>query len=327
MESKDDFRRKLTTKLIESISNGTAPWQRPWRKFTLPLPHNPITEKPYRGANSLWLSMQDFSDSRWMTYKQALENGWQVRKGEKGTLIEYWKIFEEQENNENGVEAIKKIRLQQPQVFRAVVFNAEQIDHIPPIENKIVDWAPHDAAEALLKGSGAFIRHDQQSRAFYRPASDSIHLPHRSQFHDSDGYYATALHELAHWTGHSSRLNRDQQGAHGSADYAREELRAEIGAYFICATLGIPSNVQNHASYIDCWCALLQKDHNELFRAARDAARIQDFLMQDALKITPSYPEAEQSSNTPKLNLREIGKRAGSESLAHRSPSSWSQFV
>lgn len=326
MESKDEFRRKLTARLIEEISNGTAPWQRPWSKSIPPLPHNPVTEKPYRGANSLWLSMQNFSDSRWMTYKQASENGWQVRKGEKGTLIEYWKIFEEKENNENAVETAKNITLQRPQVFRAIVFNAEQIDDIPPIENKIVDWTPHDSAEALLKGSGAFIRHDQQSRAFYRPASDSIHLPHRSQFHDSNGYYATALHELAHWTGHSSRLNRDQQGAYGTADYAREELRAEIGAYFICATLGIPSKVHNHASYIDSWCASLAEDHNELFRAARDAARIQDFILQSAPNMTPTSLETQQSSNVAKLDLRELGKRAGSVSLPHP-PSSRRQLV
>ena len=128
MKNRNEFREELTKELINSLRNGTAPWQRPWDSSTPELPHNPITKNKYRGANSLWLSMQNYSDSRWMTYKQALENGWQVKKGEKGTLIEYWKIFDEQE--ENGITNIKKIQLERPQVFRAVVFNAAQIDNI-----------------------------------------------------------------------------------------------------------------------------------------------------------------------------------------------------
>lgn len=316
MENRNEFRERLTKELIESIKNGTAPWQRPWKNSAPELPYNPITEKQYRGANSLWLSMQNHSDSRWMTYKQALENGWQVRKGEKGTLIEYWKIFDEQEEVKNGITNIKKIQLERPQVFRAVVFNAEQIDNIPPADEPMRDWDRHEKAEGLLKRSGAFIRHDQHSRAFYRPASDSIHLPQRSQFNDADGYYATALHELGHWTGHHSRLDRDQRGAYGSADYAKEELRAEIGAYFLCAALALPNRVEHHASYIDIWCHTLNDDHNEIFRAARDAWKIQEFLNTPPLtaESTPSSRHTEPRQDIS-IKLAALGARAGRDAM------------
>lgn len=316
MESKDEFRRKLTTKLIEAISNGTAPWQRPWSGIPRQLPHNPITGKPYRGANSLWLSMQDFPDSRWMTYKQASENGWQVRKGEKGTLIEYWKVFEDRKIEKEDSSTITRVPLERPQVFRAVVFNAAQIDNIPPVKDTSNGWKPEQAAEELLKRSGAFIRHDQSHRAFYRPASDSIHLPQRHQFHSAHGYYATAIHELGHWTGHQTRLKRDLSGSYGSENYAKEELRAELAAYFVCTSLGLPNNVEHHASYVDSWCRLLQYDPNEIFRAARDASKIQDFLDVLTPAVEPPVTKrAVQHCTDFSADLALLGQRAGTESM------------
>lgn len=142
------------------------------------------------------------------------------------------------------------------------------------------NWAPEVQAETILIGSGASIYHDQDTRAFYSPTSDDIHLPPRSMFSNATKYYATALHELGHWTGHESRLGREISNRFGTEDYAREELRAELASFFLVSRLGIPHDPTNHAAYIGSWIKALQHDHNEIFRAAGDAEKITAFVLQ-----------------------------------------------
>jgi antirestriction protein ArdC len=139
-----------------------------------------------------------------------------------------------------------------------------------------------DAAEHILKNSGATIRHDQTDRAFYNRSSDSIHLPPKQAFKDAAGYYGTALHELAHWTGHPSRLDRatlNETYQFGDISYAREELRAELASVFLAAERGIPHEPEQHAAYVGSWIKTLKEDKNEIFRAAHDASRAADFLL------------------------------------------------
>ncbi len=237
---KKEYAEEVAAKIIEQLEQGTAPWQKPWKPGELSLPYNASTGKEYRGINSMWLAMQGHGDPRWMTYNQANDAGAQVRKGSKGTKIVYWKTHDEEKaKDENGKPIIgedgkpKMIRvaLERPRAFHAVVFNAEQIDGLPALAPKIIAPEPerHARAEAILGNSGANIQHVAGNRAFYRPSTDSITLPERGQFDSADGYYATALHELGHWTGHPSRLDRDLAHPFGSEGYAREELRAEIG--------------------------------------------------------------------------------------------------
>ena len=159
-----------------------------------------------------------------MTYQQALGQDAQVRRGEKGTPIHYWKFEEERLTKDEqgrplldaqGQPGKVRVKLERPRLFTAVVFNGEQIDGLRPVEKKAIDWVPSERAERIVSASGAKLCHDSRS-ACYRPATDSIHLPAREQFPTADGYYATVLHELGHWTGHPRRLNRDLAPPFGS---------------------------------------------------------------------------------------------------------------
>jgi len=287
-----DYRQELTDKIIEQMENGTAPWLKPWDPSMAErrLPYNPTTNSMYKGANSIALTIEGRGDPRWMTYKQAAEKGWQVRKGEKGTLIEYWKFSEKEKvldesgkpvRNAQGEEITRDVKLQQPRVFRAVVFNAEQIDGIPELKREKLgyQWEPIERAEKILQASGAKIIHDQSNRAFYSSMVDEIHMPGKQQFPSQAAYYSTALHELGHWTGHESRLNRQLGNVFGSPDYAKEELRAELSSYFTAEKLGIPHEPGQHAAYVKSWVQALKDDKNEIFRASRDAEKITEYVI------------------------------------------------
>lgn len=284
------FHERVAEQLIEQLKQGSAPWQRPWEPGNpgALIPTNPITQKRYKGINALHLMAQNFSDTRWMTYNQASSIDAQVRKGEKGTAIQYWKFSEERnKTNEMGQVVLDKegkpvkieIRLERPKVFYATIFNAEQIEGIQPLIHKEPTWDINARAELILKNSGAVLFHSQSNEAFYRPPTDSIHLPEKNQFLRQEQYYATALHELGHWTGHSSRLDRDLIHPFGSEGYAKEELRAEIASMILGDELGIGHDGGQHAAYVDSWIKVLQDDPLELFRAAAEAEKMQQFLL------------------------------------------------
>ena len=289
-KDKKAFHEMVADKLIQQLKEGTAPWQRPWvpgESGTF-LPYNPVTGNRYKGINSIQLLSQDRDDQRWMTYKQTTGLGGQVRKGEKGTGIHYWKFTEEQikkdadgkpvlDSEGNPVKEV--VRLERPRGFFAIVFNGEQIDGLPPIQKQEHTWDPIERAEGILTASGADIHHNGGSRAFYRPLTDSIHLPDKGQFPSAENYYATALHELGHWTGKEDRLNRDIAHPFGSEGYAKEELRAEIASMILGDELGIGHDPGQHAAYVGSWIKVLENDPLEIFRAAADAERIQDYVL------------------------------------------------
>ncbi|OYV45979.1 MAG: conjugal transfer protein TraC [Halothiobacillus sp. 24-54-40] len=318
MEPKKPFHEIVAEKLIEQLKQGTAPWQKPWQpgEAGAIVPMNPTTENRYKGINAMWLMAQGYSDQRWMTYKQAQDIGAQVRKGEKGTGIQYWKFNDEQTlRDENGKpvidqngEKVKQItKLERPRPFFATVFNAEQIDGLPPLQPKIEaeqTWKAHERAESILVASGAVIRHGEADRAFYRPSTDSIHLPEKGQFPSADNYYATALHELGHWTGHSSRLDRDLTGSFGSESYAKEELRAEIASMILGDELGIGHDPSQHVAYVGSWIKSLQDDPLEVFRAAADAEKIQGHVL--GLEQAHEQALLKESTIEPKIQQVEI---------------------
>ena len=288
-----DFYEEVAEKFIEKLKEGTAPWQREWDAGAGMMPLNPTTGNRYRGINVLILMAQDRDDSRWMTYRQAQKIGAQVKKGEKGTPIIYWKTHEEQTlKDEQGKIRIGKddkplkilVELERPRAFLSRVFNAEQIDGLPPVIKPDRQWNPVERAEALLKQSGAVIRHRAQSRAFYSLRDDTITLPEQGQFYDAKGYYATALHELGHWTGHESRLNRDMQHPRGSEGYAREELRAEIASMMLGQEIGLGHGIENHTAYVGSWIRALKEDPREIFSAASDAEKIMNYVLGFELK-------------------------------------------
>jgi antirestriction protein ArdC len=218
--------------------------------------------------------------------------GWQVRRGEKGTQIEFWEVKPERGNKEaeqpTGDQGEATDRNRERNGSRLIhrvytVFNARQIEGVPAYKPKEHNtFQVIESAEQILNNSGARITHDQADRAFYSRASDSIHLPPREAFKDQAGYYGTALHELAHWTGHPSRLNRqtlNETYRFGDKNYAREELRAELASVFLAAERGIPHDPAQHASYVGSWISALKQDKNEIFRAAHDASAASDFLL------------------------------------------------
>ena len=289
MDAKKPFHEVVAEKLIEQLKQGTAPWQMPWKAGDGGgmMPFNPTTGKRYKGINAIHLLSQGRDDQRWLTFNQAKAAGAQVRKGEKSTSIQYWKFEEEQtkrdENNKpvldgKGDPVKVRVRLERPKMFMANVFNAEQIDGLPLYQKPVQTWNALERAETILQASGADIRHGGD-RAYYRPSTDNIQLPDKAQFPSADNYYATALHELGHWTGHGSRLDRDLSHPFGSEGYAKEELRAEIASMILGDELGIGHDPGQHVSYVQSWIKALQNDPLEIFRAASDAEKIQTFVL------------------------------------------------
>ena len=310
----NDYVDQVATAIIKQLEEGTAPWQKPWEAGERFMPYNPTTGNEYRGMNAMWLMSQSqprgFTDARWMTYRQSQEQDAQVRKGEKGTPIQFWKW--------QGLEAVKDangkpvldqegqpvrqiVRYERPRVMGAVVFNAEQIDGLLPAPVRPVrpEWERHGQAETILGNAGVPIRHIAGDRAFYRLTEDIITLPERSQFASGDRYYATALHELGHATGHPSRLARDLAHPFGSQGYAREELRAEIGSLMLGEQLGIGHDPGQHVAYVASWIKALKDDPREIFRAAADAEKI--------VKLVRSFElgQAQEADNTQDAGSRQ----------------------
>ncbi|WP_131780597.1 zincin-like metallopeptidase domain-containing protein [Legionella bozemanae] len=300
--TKIPYHQVVANQIIESLKAGTAPWLKPWEPGigNGQIPYNPITGKRYRGINALYLMLNQSDDNRWLTYKQALSIDAQVRKGEKGTTIQYWKFHEEQTKRDDAGNPVLdghgkplkvQVNLERPKVFYATVFHASQIDNMPELIAKEPDWSLIERAEKLLHNSGANIDHSEADRAFYRLSTDSIHLPPKEQFKSAANYYATALHELGHWSGHPSRLDRDLGHPFGSDAYAKEELRAEIASMLLGSELGIGHDPSQHTAYIKSWIRVLEDEPLEIFRASADAEKIVNHLY--TLEQTQDIQQAE----------------------------------
>ena len=293
------FVEAVAERLVGMLEAGVAPWQTPWRagEAAPRLPNNPTTGNRYRGINALHLMAQGYEDPRWMTYKQGESVGAQVRRGERGTPIQFWKFSEQRTRqdedgrallDERGQPQKYTIKLERPALFMATVFNASQMDGVPAMVALAPSWNPLARAERVLRSSGARLEHGVTDRACYLPIRDIIHLPARESFARADDYYATALHELGHWTGHSSRLDRDLSHPFGSDGYAREELRAEIASMLVGEELAIGHDPAQHAAYVGSWIKVVRGDPLEIFRAAADAERILDFVLEQERKLALS---------------------------------------
>jgi antirestriction protein ArdC len=297
-----DYREEVTDSVIRMLEEGVAPWQKPWKGLEIPM--NPTTDNAYRGGNAVHLMatalQRGFDDPRWMTYKQAAENGWQVKRGEKGTQIEFWEVKDHSDKQKDDPSQNENSDRPERRLVHRIytVFNAKQVEGIPPYAPK--ERTPFEAVEAgerILKNSSATLRHDQADRCFYNRRTDSIHLTPKDTFRDAAGYYGTALHELSHWSGHPSRLNRatlNDSYRFGDPAYAREELRAELASLFIAAETSIPHDPASHAAYVGSWVDALRKDKNEIFRAAHDASAAADFVL--SLDREKSIAEQELAS-------------------------------
>ena len=281
----EDLHQRITNQIVAAIEAGASDYQLPWnpRLCTGPaigLPHNPVGHYAYHGINivALWASQQHnaYATAEWATFRQWQAAGAQVCKGEKGTLTVFFKVSESGRQSGGSDE-------QEPRrhfiAKAAYVFNAAQVDgFIPSPPPELAPIERHAAAETFIKASKASIYHDSR-QACYIPCKDEIHLPPDGAFKDAPSYYGVALHELVHWSGHTSRCDRDLRNRFGSEAYAAEELIAELGSAFLCAELGIsPEPRIDHARYIESWLRILKGDKRAIFTAAARANQAVGFL-------------------------------------------------
>jgi antirestriction protein ArdC len=283
-----DVYTRITDKIIADLTQGVRPWFRPWSadhaagKITRPLRHNGI---PYKGINvvMLWSASvaKGYACPLWLTFKQALELGGNVRKGETGELIVYADRITRTETDQKGEEIEREI----PFLKGYTVFNAEQCDGLPAHyyaraePPALTPLQRIEAADRFFAATGADIRHGG-TRAFYAEGPDYVQMPPFETFRDAESHAATLAHELTHWTKHDKRLARDMgRVRHGDEGYAREELVAELGSAFLCADLGITPEVrEDHAAYIASWLKVLKDDKRFIFSAASQAQRAADYL-------------------------------------------------
>lgn len=267
----------VTDRIIATLETREAgAWNCPWHRTGGGVPRNATTGKAYRGINilSLWVGAQaaGYTDDRWATYRQWADIGAQVRKGERSTLVVFFKELP-------GVEGDGDDRRRF--VARAsYAFNAAQVDGAPalPAGPAPSCWRLPEVFDRFVSETGADVRHEGEA-AFYQPATDRIMIPSRERFHTAHGYASTMAHELTHWTGAPGRLARDLSGRFRSQAYAAEELVAELGSAFLMAELGLAAEPHpNHASYIGSWIKLLRSDSKAIFTAASAASRAVQFL-------------------------------------------------
>ena len=301
-----DIYQEVTDTILAQLEKGVRPWQRPWETGveaekpapTLPLRHN---GEPYRGTNVVLLwsaaSERGYDKPTWMTYRQAQELGGNVRKGEKGVLVTFAKTWTKKEvDPETGTEEEKEV----PVMKGYTVFNVAQIDGLPQryYERKSEEMSPAariEGAEAWLQATGVELRHGGD-KAYYSPAGDYVQLPSFAAFREPLGYYATAMHEITHWTRHPDRLDRNfGQKRFGDNGYAMEELTAELGSAFVGAETGIAPEVrEDHAAYIGAWMAVMKDDKKAFFTAASHAAKAAEFLS----GLTEGYRRTESLEET-----------------------------
>ncbi len=283
-----DVYGRITDKIIADLEQGVRPWLRPWNaehaagKIIRPLRHNGI---PYKGINVVMLwsaaTVKGYACPLWLTFKQALELGGNVRKGETGELVVYADRIQRTETNSKGEEVDREI----PFLKGYTVFNAEQCENLPAHyyakaeSPSLTPVQRIEAADQFFAATGADIRHGG-TRAYYAEGPDFVQMPPFETFRDAESYAATLAHELTHWTKHDKRLARDMGRVKwGDEGYAREELVAELGSAFLCADLGITPEVrEDHAAYIASWLKVLRDDKRLIFSAASHAQRAVDYL-------------------------------------------------
>lgn len=288
-KSRADIYARITDRIVADLERGVRPWIQPWNaangagRITRPLRHNGL---PYQGINVvlLWSEAvaRGFASPIWMTFKQALELGGNVRKGETATTVVYANRFTRTETDEHGDEVERAI----PFLRAYSVFCVDQIDGLPDhfYARPTPPAAPAQRiahADAFFANTGAVIRHGGD-KAFFAPSLDVIQMPAFESFRDPESYYATLAHETVHWAGAEHRLNRDLSRYHSDrSERAREELIADLGACFVSADLGIVPELEpraDHASYLASWLSVLANDKRFIFSAAAHAQRACAYL-------------------------------------------------
>ena len=278
---KHDLYSEVSARIIADLERGAAPWVKPWSATAgQNVPQNAVTNRPYSGCNVilLWIARnRGWSTPRFLTFKQAIEAGGNVRRGEHGTKVYFVKQL--QIKDSDSEEADTRLI---PMMREYTVFNVSQCEDLPDVikAGKPIRVRNPDTRDALadefLRSTGADIR-EGHGEAYYVPSHDFISMPTFKAFKGADHFYNVAFHELTHWTGHKSRLDRDLKNRFGRREYAAEELIAELGAAFLCAEFGFDGDVRN-AGYIATWIDLLKADKRAFFTACNRASKAAEYL-------------------------------------------------
>ena len=284
-----DIYQSITDRIVALLEQGTVPWRKPWTVAGHEgLPKNLITRKPYRGINVFILKATSFDSPYWLTYNQAHHLGGHVNKGERSTMVVFWNWVEKEtgRTDADGNKVVEEI----PFLRYYNVFNVSQCTlpegTVPELPQQPT-FQPIAECERIVAAipNRPAINHNGGNRAFYRQATDSVHLPDPGRFPQQSEYYSTLFHELTHATGHPSRLNRKtltEYDGFGGQNYSREELVAEMGASFLCGMAGIETQtIENSASYVASWLAALKEDKRLVVTAAAQAHKAADYILND----------------------------------------------
>lgn len=288
--AKFDVYTEVTNQIIEALEQGVKPWECPWQKNVAAQPLR-VTGESYRGINHVLLSLkawsQGYRNPVWMTFKQAMDLGGMVRKGEKSSLVVKYGTFEaKDEATEGDTESVTRGYLK---AYR--VFNVQQIDGLEdrfptpdeaePLTTRPIEQLSHIAANMI--GNMGVEYQEGGDRAFYVPSLDKVQMPELAKFKASELFYSTLFHELSHATGHKDRCDRSKEKAgskFGNAVYAMEELVAEISAAMMGAKLGFePGHIEDSAAYLQSWLSVLRDDKRAIVKAAAAAQRSADYLL------------------------------------------------
>lgn len=292
-------RKAMAEMLFQAIEANPGKWQKGWVSLSN-VPQNGKTGRNYNGSNALFLyvlaEVNGYKDPRWVTFNQAKELDASIKSGEKSAPVFFWSTYDKKTKKEFDPKTVIDMTPEdrrkymdenlRPVLKMYYVFNAEQCTNFPARENKGPTMTPEELAkqneliEGIIRNSEAPISYGG-NEAYYRPSTDTIQLPKIEDFKTKNSYYATALHEISHSTGHPSRLNRDLKGGFGSASYAVEELRAELASVFMQTEMGInlgDAELDHHAAYLKGWLAECKKDPDIFFKAASDAGKIVDYI-------------------------------------------------
>lgn len=287
MKSQSNPYDLITERIMTLLEQGSIPWRKPW-KVQAGLPCNLHSKKPYRGINTWLLHSMHYESPFWVTYRQALELGGHVRKGEKSCPVVFWKQLAIEDQQTGETEKIPMIRLYS-------VFNVAQCEGLKSIPATAEATGPLSKPDVIVANmpNRPEIRHGM-AHAFYSPKADVVGLPSRERFEAEAGYFGTLFHELIHSTGHPSRLNRatlTEKEGFGSNPYSKEELVAEMGAAFLCGHAGLAEQtLENSAAYIQNWLEALQNDRKLVVQAAAQAQKAVDFIL--GVKHEEAAPEA-----------------------------------
>jgi len=279
----------VTEKIINAMENGRIPWQKPWTPGNAP--RNAESNRPYHGVNAWLLAAEaeakGYTDQAWITYEGAKRLGANVRKGEHGALVTFWKIGTYNKTNDNGETTEENSFI----LRYYTVFNVAQLENYTPKPSATPEapqFTPLESAEMIKQGyapaRGPEVKHASQDRAYYSPDQDYIMMPTPEQFKTPEQYYSVLFHEMGHSTGHASRLDRfSHEHSHhfGSQDYSKEELVAEMTAAFICAECGISNErtETNSIAYVQSWISALKNDPKMVVMASSKAQKAADYIL------------------------------------------------